>query len=509
MAAFWLTSRKENVVPRGVCVALLYDRAAEDVGPVVAALADGPPVWSGALNEVPGDGAGGMLHLVADDDGQDWLTSDQATELSLVLDRLRPDVLLLDSCYSPAEAQALTQSVPQIIGLPGRMGRENANVFLTRWYAEYRAGKATLDAFDEAFDAIPALDLPDLLRPGFHSQDEEHSHFRGQHTSSSTDVTVWYGTNRAPAEPGQADPYGVTVDDRLYLGRCVVRIPDHVEYGRVRTRLRQRAAGLTGEYTLVGHQSLGPGKYWADLASALDGAPFDRRDAVVHIRGYKCLFHEAAVASAQLHMDLKVRGISAFYSFPSRGTRSGYWADDDAAQHAERYLYDFLAALADNPAIAKVHVIAYSMGNRPLLRVAMRAAQHASQSGGLRLGQIVLAGADVAQHFFRNEAACFREIAEGVTLYVSSGDIALKGSALFHLTPRAGQTPPPTIVDGIATIDVSDIDMSLLGHGYFQRADAVLNDLHALLTGEPEPADRPRLRRQQADDGRAYWTFRP
>jgi hypothetical protein len=68
--------------------------------------------------------------------------------------------------------------------------------------------------------------------------------------------------------------------------------------------------------------------------------------------------------------------------------------------------------------------------------------------------------------------------------------------------------PPLTIVDGIATIDVSDIDTSLLGHGYFQRADAVLNDLHALLTGEPEPADRPRLREQRTEDGRSYWEFR-
>jgi esterase/lipase superfamily enzyme len=489
-------------------VGLLYDGALKDVAPVVAQFAGSLVVRSGTLNELREGTPVGMLHLVADDDGQDRLLPDQAAELSAALERVRPDILLLDSCYSPAEAQALTGRVPHIIGLPGRMGRENANVFLARWYEEYQTGRAVLDAFDEAFDAIPGLDLPDLLRPGYHNQDEERSLFRGQHVSSSTDVTVWYGTNRVPADPGEADPYGVLVDDQLHLGRCVVRIPDHVEYGRVKSRPGQRTTGLTGEYTLAGHQHLAPSDYWADLARALDGAPFDRRDAVVHIRGYRCLFREAAIASAQLHVDLKVRGVSAFYSFPSRGTRSGYWADDDAAQHAERYLYDYLRALAVSPAIAKVHVIAYSMGNRPLLRAAMRAAYHASESGGLRLGQVVLAGADVAQHFFRNEAACFREMAEGVTLYVSSDDKALKGSALFHLTPRAGQAPPLTIVDGIATIDVSNVDTSLLGHGYFQRAGAVLNDLHALLSGEPDPADRVRLKKQHTEDGRSYWRFR-
>lgn len=487
-----------------ISVGLLYDGALDDVAPVVRVLA----ARTGPLHSL-GDGLPiRLLHLVADDNGGDRLEPDQAADLSAVLERARPDVLLLDSCYSPDEAQVLTGRVPHVIGLPGRMGRENANLFLARWYAEYLAGRAVLDAFDQAFDAIPGLDLPELLRPGYHCRDEERSHFRGQHATSAADVTVWYGTNRVPADPGETDPYGVLIDDRLYLGRCVVRIPDHVQYGRVRSRLRQRMAGLTGEYTLVGHQSLAPGDYWADLARALDGAPFDRRDALVHIRGYRCLFHEAAIASAQLHVDLKVRGVSAFYSFPSRGTRSGYWADDDAAQHAERYLYDYLRALAASPAIAKVHVIAYSMGNRPLLRVAMRAAQHAAGSDGLRLGQVVLAGADVPQHFFRNEAACFREVADGVTLYVSSGDMALRGSALVHRTPRAGMAPPLTIVNGIATIDVSDIDMSFLGHGYFQRADAVLNDLHGLLAGETQAADRPRLRQALSEDGRPYWEFR-
>jgi len=496
-------------VSRDTYVGLLYDGAFHDVAPVVTAITGSPAVVASPLTALREGRPAGMLHLVADDDGRNELAPDQAAELSAVLERVRPDVLLLDSCYSRTEAQALTMRVPHVIGLPGRMGRENANAFLARWYQDYRAGQAVLTAFEAAFDAIPGRDLPELLRPEYHGQDEDRSHFRSPRTSSCTDVTVWYGTNRLPADNGNSEPYGTHIDDRLHLGLCVVRVPDRAPYGRQgRNLLRPHAAGLTGEYTLVGHQNLEPGRYWDDLARVLDGAPFSRRDAVVHIRGYRCLFREAAVASAQLHVDLKVRGISAFYSFPSRGTRSGYWADDEAAQHAERYLYDYLRALALSRNIAKVHVIAYSMGNRPLLRVAMRAAQHASESDRLHLGQVALVGADVPQHFFRNEAACFREIAEGVTLYVSSRDMALKGSELFHLTPRVGQVPPLTIVDGITTIDVSDIDMSLLGHGYFERAHAVLNDLHALLASGLEPADRTRLIEQHTEDGRSYWAFR-
>jgi esterase/lipase superfamily enzyme len=496
-------------MPRSAYVALLYGGAFEDVAPVLATLTDRPAMPTGPLRDLCQYDRVALVHLVGDDDGLDRLTPDQADELDAAIARIKPDVVVLDSCYSPAEAQALSDRVPHVIGLPGRMGRENANVFLARWYQEYTAGRPVLDAFDDAFDAIPGLDLPDLLRPGHHGRDEENSHFRGHYANSPVDVTVWYGTNRVPAGPSGAAPYGVLVDDQLYLGRCVVRVPGHIQYGQMRTRLRQQAAGLTGRYTLIAHQRLPSSEYWQDLALALDGAPFDRRDAVVHIRGYKCLFHEAAVASAQLHVDLKVRGVSTFYSFPSRGTRSGYLADDEAAQHAERYLYAYLQALAASSAVRKVHVIAYSLGGRLLLRVAMRAVLRVMESDGLRLGQVVLAGADISQRFFCNEAAYFREIADGVTLYISSGDLALKGSAALHQTPRAGQTPPVTIVDGISTIDVSGVDMSLLGHGYFQRAAPVLTDMHALLVGEPEPADRPRLRQQLSDDGRPYWVIRP
>lgn len=489
-------------------VALLYDGALDDITPVLARFPDDPALAIGPLDALRGDRDITLVHLVGEDDGLNRLTPDQAADLDAAIVRAKPDVLVLDSCYSAAEARNFTDRVPHVVGLPGRMGRENANVFLTRWYQEYRTGKPVGDAFDGAFDAIPGLELPDLLRPGYHAIDEEKVHFRSHYTGS-TDVTVWYGTNRVPADPTGTDPYGVLVDDQLYLGRCVVRIPGHINYGRVRTGLRQQVAGFSGQYTLVGHQRLTTSDYWKEVGAALDGAPFDRRDAVVHIRGYKCLFHEAAVASAQLHVDLKVRGISAFYSFPSRGTRLGYLADDEAAQHAERYLYGYLQALATSPAIRKVHVIAYSLGSRLLLRVAMRAVLRSMEADGLRLGQVVLAGADISQHFFRNEAAYFRELADGVTLYISSGDLALKSSARLHQTPRAGQTPPITTVDGIATIDVSGIDLSLIGHGYFQQAAPVLSDLHLILADAPEPADRPRLREQLTHDGQSYWVIRP
>lgn len=79
------------------------------------------------------------------------------------------------------------------------------------------------------------------------------------------------------------------------------------------------------------------------------------------------------------------------------------------------------------------------------------------------VGQIFLAAPDVDATVFRNLASAFRTVAQRTTLYVSSKDQALASSGALHYYPRAGYIPPVTIVPGIDTIEVSDVDISLLG----------------------------------------------
>jgi len=111
-----------------------------------------------------------------------------------------------------------------------------------------------------------------------------------------------------------------------------------------------------------------------------------------------------------------------------------------------------------------------------------------------------LTAPDVDAGVFRNFAGVYHAVAQRTTLCVSSKDQALASSGAIHYYPRAAYVPPIMIVPGIDTIEVSDVDISLLGHRYFAEARDLL---HANLEGRPPP--RFGLLPIQTIDSQAYW----
>jgi hypothetical protein len=63
-----------------------------------------------------------------------------------------------------------------------------------------------------------------------------------------------------------------------------------------------------------------------------------------------------------------------------------------------------------------------------------------------------------------------------------------------------------TIVPNIDTIEVTNIDLTLLGHGYFAEAEAVLYDIASLLSNNAAPGLRPRLQAGEIGEAAsAHW----
>jgi len=62
---------------------------------------------------------------------------------------------------------------------------------------------------------------------------------------------------------------------------------------------------------------------------------------------------------------------------------------------------------------------------------------------------------------------------------------------------------------GIDTIEVTGIDVDLLGHGYYAQADAVLYDMVLLMRSNEVPTKRPRLRPNATEQGRPYGVLTP
>lgn len=97
--------------------------------------------------------------------------------------------------------------------------------------------------------------------------------------------------------------------------------------------------------------------------------------------------------------------------------------------------------------------------------------------------------------------------ARRVTLYASSNDEALALSKRLHAYSRAGESGAElVVVDGVDTVDVSNVDTSLVGHSYYGSNDTVLADLSYALT-DPRPARSRTWLAPVSFGSMVYWVF--
>lgn len=323
---------------------------------------------------------------------------------------------------------------------------------------------------------------------------------------------VWYATNRRPVDV--EDPSAGFTNERsvdgVRHGRCVVHVPESHRMGSLGSNVLTRVVrGSDDRLRIHDIEAFSEGAFWRELDGRLLGPEEADRTAVVFIHGYNVSFQDAALRSAQLGTDLGVRGIMTFFSWPSKGVLKGYFADGDSLEASTHDITEFLVGVATLPAVERVHVIAHSMGNRGSLRAVARIAADAGRLSGRRFAQFVLAAADVDVDVFRRDAGAYTALGDRTTLYVSAKDKALATSAMISDYARAGYAPPVSIVDGIDTVDVGQIDLDRLGHGYVGNSRGVLGDMHELFMHGAHPNDRFGLVERSDDVGRPYWTFRP
>jgi esterase/lipase superfamily enzyme len=307
------------------------------------------------------------------------------------------------------------------------------------------------------------------------------------------DYTVWYGTNRRPIfDCGRVVEYSGERDDNIHYGRCKVFIPKSHKIGSLGSPWWVRwIRRIDDRLKLRKISSLEAKAYWEDLREALSG---DQRDALIYIHGYCVSFEEAALRAAQIGSDLNLQGAMAFYSWPSKGDLAGYLADSATIEASEGFIREFLLDFYHKSGAERIHIIAHSMGNRGLLRAMERIVGMSESREKVKFGQIFLAAPDVDAQVFRTLARAYAQLSERTTLYASEKDKALAMSEFLHDYDRAGFIPPITIVDGIDTIAVSEIDLTLLGHGYYAEVRDVLHDMHNLLTHNAPPRNRMGLR---------------
>ena len=322
---------------------------------------------------------------------------------------------------------------------------------------------------------------------------------------------VWFGTNRQGERRNGTVSFGSGRSDQVSYGYCDVTIPRYHRIGSVGDSWWKRFPRFreNNRLTVEGRQLLVQGAFYSQLRGLFGRLPDDERVLMVFLHGFNVSFDRAAMAAAQLGVDLGIAGTTAFFSWPSKGSVTKYAADVASMEASERHIAGFLLEMSERCGASRVHLIAHSMGNQGLLRAFNGLAQRTRRRIGKSLKQVFLAAPDVDGSLFRDLADVYHSMATRTTMYVSSRDLALNSSGIMHGHPRAGYTPPVTVVQGVDTVEVANIDLTYLGHGYVASARPVLVDMHSAMAQDAEPARRFGLQPALTDDGQAYWQFRP
>jgi len=264
-------------------------------------------------------------------------------------------------------------------------------------------------------------------------------------------------------------------------------------------------SGIDDRLRLIEIKTMVADDYWSAISSRLAKLEIGERVAVIFVHGYNVSFENAATHAAQIGFDLSVKGAMAFFSWPSQGALNRYSADEATIEASEPFIARFIEDFVTTSGAQKVHIIAHSMGNRGVLRAIDRIANKAQKHTGVLIGQVILAAADVDADTFRNLCGAYVRVSRRTTLYVSSRDRAVEASRWLHDFARAGLLPPIMIVPGIDTINVTNADLTTLGHGYVANARGVLEDMHQLLVHDAPPSRRFALRQGETDAGERYW----
>ena len=201
---------------------------------------------------------------------------------------------------------------------------------------------------------------------------------------------------------------------------------------------------------------------------------------LVFIHGYNSDFFDPLEIGATWLTHFDPNEPVIVYSWPSNHVTAKYFDDETNNTWAQAHFRDFMLALMnakDGP--QTVNVLAHSMGNR--LAVGFLDFLASSKiSTNAKIGQAFFAAPDVDSATFFEAVPRMATVAQGLTMYGSDHDNALRLSRALHGHCRAGLVNCDYAVPNVPNFNAIDASMfhcDLLGHGYWLGSDTLRADI--------------------------------
>jgi len=167
-----------------------------------------------------------------------------------------------------------------------------------------------------------------------------------------------------------------------------------------------------------------------------------KRRVLVFIHGFNNRFDDAVFRFAQIVHDAGTPVVPVLFTWPSRGSVLAYGYDRESNTYSRNALETTLRAIARDPDVGEISILAHSMGNWVTLE-ALR--QMAIRDGRVapKIKNVLLAAPDVDVDLFREAIVDMGKERPGVTLFVSQDDRALAISRrLWGDSVRLGAIDP-------------------------------------------------------------------
>ncbi len=200
----------------------------------------------------------------------------------------------------------------------------------------------------------------------------------------------------------------------------------------------------------------------AGAASAFAQAA-NGKDVLLYVHGFNETFETALASAAQLSDGVAWQGRTALFSWPSGGRIIAYQYDRESAMWSRDGFEEALKALASNPSVGRIHIVAHSMGTLLTLETLRQLRSGAGEAAINKIGAVVLASPDIDIDQFEQTVRRIGPVASRITVISATNDRALAVSArLAGGIARAGSTERERLdALGVRVADASEFGSRL------------------------------------------------
>jgi len=235
----------------------------------------------------------------------------------------------------------------------------------------------------------------------------------------------------------------------------------------------------------------------------------DKKDIYIYVHGFKVIFDNPMLVTAELWHFLGYQGVPIAYSWPATPERLAYASDIETAISSAHNFRLFLEYLARDTDAERIHIIGYSAGTRLVITALDQLAlKHSGKTKTeiqkeLKIGNTLIVASDFDNQVFAGYVLDgLLKVPSKLTLYASTNDSALGLSKWLFRRNRLGQIEDNLSKEAIEflwhydeefdAIDVSNAVSSDSGNGhqYFRQSPWVSSDILVTLLHDLQPEER-------------------